>query len=61
METGEAIEEKWKQMTSEEYKARLDKAEDDYLKGKIIEQSDLEKEFLKIYYESSIGGRTTRY
>ncbi len=35
-----------KPMTNAEYKARLDKAEDDFKKGNVTEQSDFEKEIL---------------
>jgi len=39
-----SYEAKQKPMTGEEYKMRLDKAEDDFKNGRIISQEDLEKE-----------------
>ena len=35
-----------KPMTNAQYKSRLDKAEDDFIKGNVTEQSDFEKEIL---------------
>ena len=39
-----SYEAKQKPMTGDEYKVRLDKAEDDLINGRVINQGDLEKE-----------------